>query len=115
MPRWFNTLQLHRRWKQTTHRRTIAKKYKILHEIGRGASGIVHLAVDTKTNVRYVNIFAFFRSLMGPLLTTALIIRPSKNSANQNSNDSINLRYCLNQDLLAEEVDLHPHPLSTIP
>lgn len=58
MPRWFNTLQLHRRWKQskTQHKRTINGKYKLLHEIGQGASGIVHLAVDTKTNVRYVNI-----------------------------------------------------------
>lgn len=62
MPRWFNTpLQLHRRWKQTKNqsnqqnsKRTVGGKYKLLHEIGHGASGIVHLAVDTKNNVRYV-------------------------------------------------------------
>jgi hypothetical protein len=65
MTRWFNTpLQLHRRWTQTkisrsshhqqNNKRCIGGHYKLLHEIGHGASGIVHLAVDTKTNVRYV-------------------------------------------------------------
>ncbi|KAI8080502.1 kinase-like domain-containing protein [Thamnidium elegans] len=58
MPRWFNTpLQLHRRWKETknqqNNKRCINGQYKLLHEIGHGASGIVHLAVDIKTNVRY--------------------------------------------------------------
>lgn len=69
--RWFNTpLELHRRWTQTRNNRSkqqhnhqlknersVGGHYKLLHEIGYGASGIVHLAIDTKTNVKYVCCF----------------------------------------------------------
>jgi hypothetical protein len=61
MTRWFNSpLQLHRRWKEQKSARYSKRRvgqYRLLHEIGFGASGIVHLAVDTKTNVRYVSKF----------------------------------------------------------
>ncbi|KAI9340122.1 kinase-like domain-containing protein [Pilaira anomala] len=55
MPRWFNSpLELHRKWKNNRlNLRCIDGQYKLLQEIGHGASGIVHLAVDIKTNIRY--------------------------------------------------------------
>ena len=68
MPRWFNTpLQLRRRWTDNNNKknqqqklshynnkRRVGGRYILLNEIGHGASGIVHLAVDMNTNVRYV-------------------------------------------------------------
>lgn len=63
MTRWFSTpLQLHLRWKNKSGfqtKRKIAGRYKLLREIGQGASGIVHLAVEIKTNKRYVNLNPF--------------------------------------------------------
>lgn len=59
MPRWFNApLKLHRRWKSQSHlsnsnKRHINGRYILLNEIGHGASGIVHLAVDVDSNTRY--------------------------------------------------------------
>ncbi|GAN07294.1 hypothetical protein MAM1_0155c06790 [Mucor ambiguus] len=58
MTRWYNApLQLHRRWKQTKlhlYKRQIDNgRYSILGQIGQGASGIVHLAVETKTNKKF--------------------------------------------------------------
>lgn len=61
MPRWFNSpLELHRKWKNNRlNLRCIDGQYKLLQEIGHGASGIVHLAVDIKTNIRYVKSLLF--------------------------------------------------------
>lgn len=58
MTRWYNApLQLHRRWKQSKlhlNKRQIDNgRYSILDQIGQGASGIVHLAVATKTNKKF--------------------------------------------------------------
>ncbi|KAI9277229.1 kinase-like domain-containing protein [Phascolomyces articulosus] len=71
MTRWFNTtgIQFHRPWKHQQgekrrhHRRSLSEvintnrryvqQYRLLHEIGSGSTGIVHLAVDKKTNVQY--------------------------------------------------------------
>jgi serine/threonine protein kinase len=59
MTRWFNSpLQLHRRWKNAK-KRQIAGRYKLLREIGQGASGVVHLAIEIKTNKHYVNTSIF--------------------------------------------------------
>jgi hypothetical protein len=64
MPRWFNTpLQLRRRWtinkNQSQHhnKKRVGGRYILLNEIGHGASGIVHLAVDVNTNARYVCVY----------------------------------------------------------
>ncbi|KAL9550744.1 hypothetical protein MBANPS3_004594 [Mucor bainieri] len=58
MTRWYNApLQLHRRWKQSklhlNKRQIDHGRYSILDQIGQGASGIVHLAVETKTNKKF--------------------------------------------------------------
>lgn len=58
MTRWYNApLQLHRRWKQSKlhlNKRQIDNgRYSILDQIGQGASGIVHLAVEAKTNKKF--------------------------------------------------------------
>lgn len=58
MTRWFNSpLQLHRRWKKSKaylNKRQIDNgRYSLIHQIGQGASGIVHLAVETKTNKKF--------------------------------------------------------------
>ncbi|CEP18452.1 hypothetical protein [Parasitella parasitica] len=58
MTRWFhNSLQLHRRWKQSkacVDKRQIDNgRYTLIRQIGQGASGIVHLAVETKTNKKF--------------------------------------------------------------
>ena len=68
MTRWFNitAIPLHRPWKHERrhHRRTLSEiistdrryvqQYRLLHEIGCGSTGVVHLAVDKKTNLQYV-------------------------------------------------------------
>ncbi|KAI9485106.1 kinase-like domain-containing protein [Zychaea mexicana] len=68
MTRWFNTtaIQFHRPWKhheRRLHRRSLSEvistnrryvqNYRLLHEIGSGSTGVVHLAVDKKNNVQY--------------------------------------------------------------
>ncbi|KAL7324472.1 hypothetical protein PS15p_209661 [Mucor circinelloides] len=58
MTRWYNApLQLHRRWKQSKmhlNKRQIDNgRYSIIHQIGQGASGIVYLAIETKTNKKF--------------------------------------------------------------
>jgi hypothetical protein len=86
MTRWFNApLRLHRRWKNASKsqkKRQIAGKYKLLHEIGQGASGIVHLAVEIKTNKRYVNIKNQYQFLINIILTHKTTHRLSRNSTN---------------------------------
>ncbi|KAI9269541.1 kinase-like domain-containing protein [Helicostylum pulchrum] len=97
MPRWFNTpLQLHRRWKETknqqNNKRCIQGQYKLLHEIGHGASGIVHLAVDIKTNVRYAGINELFieeSNLLKKLAPHENIVRFIKVIEDPNYVDSI--------------------------
>lgn len=56
MTRWFYTpSDLHRYWIDSVHnKRLIDGRYKLLHEIGHGATSIVHLAIDINTNKRYV-------------------------------------------------------------
>ncbi|KAG2224075.1 hypothetical protein INT45_004956 [Circinella minor] len=77
MARWFNTtgIQFHRPWKhhhedsdgkqqkRRHHRRSLSEvistnrryvqQYRLLHEIGSGSTGVVHLAIDKKTNTQY--------------------------------------------------------------
>ncbi|KAI7896323.1 kinase-like domain-containing protein [Mucor mucedo] len=115
MPRWFNTLQLHRRWKQskTQHKRTVNGKYKLLHEIGQGASGIVHLAVDTKTNVRYaikeLSKSKLQRQYHSELLRQsgpAGIAQSKKRKLNHHDNETIKELYIEESNLLKK---LAPH------
>lgn len=64
MTRWFNTpLDLHRLWieakitrTKSDQKRYIDGQYKLVHEIGQGATSIVHLAIDINTNKRYVTL-----------------------------------------------------------
>jgi hypothetical protein len=68
MTRWFNApLDLHRLWIETKTARTkshqkryIDGQYKLVHEIGQGASSIVHLAIDIKSNKKYVKYILFY-------------------------------------------------------
>ncbi|KAI9480661.1 MAG: kinase-like domain-containing protein [Benjaminiella poitrasii] len=61
MVRWLNSpLQFPPRWKETKFefmsnqcKQTICGRYKLLYEIGHGASAIVHLAIDMKTKKKY--------------------------------------------------------------
>ena len=82
MARWFNTtgIQFHRPWKhhheerdgkqqqkKRYHRRSLSEvistnrryvqHYRLLREIGCGSTGVVHLAVDKKTNTQYVSLY----------------------------------------------------------
>ncbi|KAI8642261.1 kinase-like domain-containing protein [Parasitella parasitica] len=58
MTRWFHApLQLRRRWKQpksNLNKRQIDNgRYTLIHQIGQGASCMVHLAVEATTNKRF--------------------------------------------------------------
>ncbi|KAI9250786.1 kinase-like domain-containing protein [Sporodiniella umbellata] len=47
--RFYSPLQLHCRWK-TRKYRTVGGRYRLIRQMGRGSSGLVHLALDIKTN-----------------------------------------------------------------
>ncbi|KAI8080160.1 kinase-like domain-containing protein [Gilbertella persicaria] len=51
MTRWFIHSSLRLRWKESKH--LLDGRYKLIHSLGQGASGIVYLGIDVKTNQRY--------------------------------------------------------------
>ncbi|CAO3657944.1 unnamed protein product [Rhizopus stolonifer] len=61
--RFYTPLQLHCRWK-TRKYRMVGERYRLIRQMGRGSSGLVHLAIDIKTNTHYAvkEVCKFIRS-----------------------------------------------------
>lgn len=74
MTRWFNTSL----WKKKRH--YIGGRYQLLYEIGQGASGTVHLALDIKTNQHYA-IKELNKSRLQRQLKSELLWGPRSNAA----------------------------------
>jgi serine/threonine protein kinase len=74
MTRWFNTSL----WKRKRH--YIGGRYQLLYEIGQGASGTVHLALDIKTNQHYA-IKELNKSRLQRQLKSELLWGPRSNAA----------------------------------
>lgn len=95
MTRWFN------HWK---HRRYLDGRYHLLREIGRGASGIVHLALDVKTNTYYA-IKELNKSRLERQSQAELLWGPRRTRIPSDEHVQLKKRK-LNQQVVVQEVEI---------